>query len=356
MSEIFKRKYLFSITFFLFVFNSAIAQFVVDAGLSQTICPGDVVILGGSPSATGGKPPYKYSWSPSIGLSNDSISNPSASPLDFIIYTLVVTDDTGAVNSDVVSITLSYIVYVNAGDEKNFCLDGSDIIGGNNNVTGVGVSYAWSPMTGLNDSTLPRPTASPLLTTVYTLTATIAGCPAKSDSVIVTVIQPPPVNAGNDITIKEGETTTLHATGGFFYEWSPSYLVLYYNTANPDVEPIVTTSYYLYATDEAKRCHASDTVTVFVVPSNDVVFYNTFTPNNDGNNDTWYIGNIYKYPNNRLEIFNRNGKLLYKTNGYLNTWDGMTFLGEELPAATYFYMMDLGDGAGKFHGTVTIVK
>ncbi len=355
MSEILKRKHLFSIFLSLFVMNCALAQFAVDAGADQTICPGDNVILGGTPTASGGLAPYHYAWS-AAGVLIDSIANPSVSPTDFTIYTLTVIDDTNAViGYDAVSITISYILYVNAGAGTSFCLDGSDVIGGTDNVTGQGVTYSWSPLLGLNDSTSPRPTASPILTTKYTLTAAIAGCPPKIDTVLVTVIQPPPINAGNDITIKEGETATLHASGGFFYQWTQHFTLKYENTADPDAEPIVTTDYFLYGTDAEKRCHASDTVRVDVVPCNKVVFYNTFTPNNDGNNDTWYIGNISKYPNNRLEIYNRNGKLVYKASGYSNTWDGKTYLGDKLPAATYFYMMDLGDNAGLFHGTVTIV-
>lgn len=356
MRAVFKNQYLHLTFISLFIVNLAFAQFTVTAGTNQTICPGDSAYLGGSPTALGGKAPYTYLWSPSSGLSNASIPNPSAAPSDFTIYTLTVTDDTLAVKMGVVSVSYYYTQYVNAGVNPLFCKYGSDVIGGTVNVSGQGVSYAWSPSTGLSDSTAPRPTANPLQTTIYTLTATIAGCPPKIDTMTVTVIQPPPINAGKDITIKEGETVTLHAKGGFNYEWTPAGLVLYHTTANPDVEPIVTTTYYLYGTDEQKRCHASDTITVSVEPSNDVVFYNTFTPNDDGNNDKWYIGNIHKYPRNSLEIYNRNGKLVYKTTGYLNTWDGNSYLGEELPSATYFYMMDLGEGAGNFHGTVTIVK
>lgn len=357
MSTFFKSKYLFCFIFSLFVYNSAFSQFSVDAGMNQIICPGDSVILGGTPTASGGLAPYHYMWSSSTGEFIDSVANPVVFPTDFAVYTVTVTDDTlAAIGSDAMSVTISYIVYVNSGEAKDFCLDGSDIIGGNDNVTGVGVTYSWSPLEGLNDSTLPQPVAAPVITTVYTLTAEITGCPPKIDTVVITVIQPPPVNAGNDVTITEGETTILHASGGFFYEWSPAYLLFYDKTANPDAEPTVTTDYYVYGTDAEKRCFAYDTVTVSVIPSIEVVFYNTFTPNADGNNDTWYIGNIYKYPNNRVEIFNRNGKLVYKANGYLNNWDGKTFLGDQLPAATYFYMMDLGEDAGKFHGTITIVE
>jgi gliding motility-associated-like protein len=359
MNAIFNMKYLFSCIISLFIINFAFGQFTINAGANQTICPGDSAHLGGTPTATGGKAPYKFLWTCSIsssGLSSSLISNPSAMPSDFAIYTLRVTDDTGAVKTKTVSVSFYYTQYVNAGINTSFCLYSSDVIGGTGNILGQGVDYTWSPSVGLNDSTLPRPTAKPAITTIYTLTANFLGCPPKIDTMIVTVIQPPPINAGDDITIKEGVTYTLHAKGGFNYDWTPAELLMYPTTANPDAEPRVATTYYLYGTDAQKRCHASDTVTIFVEPCNDVVIYNTFTPNNDGNNDIWYISNIYKYPKNNLEIYNRNGKLVYKATGYLNTWDGKSYLGEELPSATYFYMLDLGDGAGNFHGTVSIVK
>lgn len=335
---------------------SGSAQFLtVDAGPDVLLCPGNNSIIGGSPTAAGGLPPYTYSWSPATGLSSDSSPNPVASPTDNISYTLTVTDDTGAVQTDIINITMAYISLVNAGDPIDFCRDESGTIGNTYNVTGQGVNYSWAPSTGLNDTTLPRPTADPTETIVYTLTATMAGCPPKIDSVTVTVIQPPPIFAGNDTTIKEGERLTLHASGGFNYEWYGINL-MYNTTADPDAEPIYSTTYIVYGTDAEKRCHAYDTIAVFVTPSDDVVFYNTFTPNADGNNDTWYIGNITKYPNNRLEIYNRNGKLVFKQHGYDNLWDGKSYLGETLPATTYYYIMDLGNNAGVYKGTVSIVK
>ena len=93
-----------------------------------------------------------------------------------------------------------------------------------------------------------------------------------------------------------------------------------------------------------------------MIPDSNVVLYNTFTPNYDGNNDYWYIGNIYKYPSNHLEVYNRDGKLVYKANGYFNTWDGKSYTGNELPSATYFYVLDLGNGTAALHGIVTIVR
>lgn len=357
MNMRFKLRHLISVLCICCMYNTVLSQpLTADAGPDNTICPNGDVILGGSPSGSGGQAPYTYSWAPPDGLSNTSIANPTAAPGNSITYTLTVTDDTGAVQTDMVDITMSQLFFTGAGAATDICLDQSGIIGGANNPALLGVSFSWSPAASLNDPTLPQPTAEPDTTTVYTLTSTIAGCPPKVDSVKVTVIQPPPIYAGEDITINEGERATLHASGGYNYAWSGGGGLTYPNTADPDAEPIINATYFLYGTDATNRCFAYDTINVFVIPGDDVVFYNTFSPNKDGNNDTWYIGNILKYPNNRLEIYNRNGKLVYKANGYTNQWDGKSYLGEELPAATYFYIMELRDGAGTYRGTVSMVK
>ncbi|KKN08105.1 hypothetical protein LCGC14_1060080 [marine sediment metagenome] len=47
-----------------------------------------------------------------------------------------------------------------------------------------------------------------------------------------------------------------------------------------------------------------------------------FTPNGDGNNDSWVIPGIDNYPNNRVSVFNRWGNLVFEAKGYANDWDG----------------------------------
>ena len=74
--------------------------------------------------------------------------------------------------------------------------------------------------------------------------------------------------------------------------------------------------------------------------------YHGFTPNNDNVNDSWVIGNIGKYPDNNVSIFNRWGELVWKTNGYNNDienkyWSGRRNVGGNgtLPDGTYFYLI-----------------
>ncbi|MCV9929477.1 gliding motility-associated C-terminal domain-containing protein [Flavobacterium sp. LS1R49] len=79
--------------------------------------------------------------------------------------------------------------------------------------------------------------------------------------------------------------------------------------------------------------------------------YNEFSPNDDGQNDTFYIDCITQYPDNRLQIFNRWGNLIYNKKGYNNTWDGKADgSAKVLPEGTYFYILDLGDGSAKTSG------
>jgi len=72
-----------------------------------------------------------------------------------------------------------------------------------------------------------------------------------------------------------------------------------------------------------------------------------FSPNGDGVNDFYVIRGITDYPNNTLTILNRWGNVVYKKNGYDNTWDGKTsegvrFGGDELPEGTYFFILEYG--------------
>lgn len=337
-----------------FLSQNLFAQFTADAGNDKTVCPGLGITIGGSPTANGGLPPYTYSWQPTSGLTGANTENPTANPSSSISYTVTVTDDTGAVRTDVMTVYLNSISTVTAGRDTSICENSNALIGSFSNPSGI--IYSWSPGSTLNDSTIAAPTSYPVSTSVtYTLTATTAGCPPKTDNVRVNVIPTPPINAGPDVTIQEGEVAILTASGGYFYAWGNGPTLNYIYSESCDAEPIITTTYYLYGTDESNTCPGYDEVTVFVEPNDEVVIYNTFTPNGDGNNDFWYIGNIYKYPDNILEVYSRYGKLVYRTTAYANNWDGRVS-GTEIPAGTYFYNLDLGNGSPKHHGTITIIK
>ena len=128
-----------------------------------------------------------------------------------------------------------------------------------------GASYSWSPAGSLSNPNISNPTASPNATTTYTVTApSQGGCPGSD---VVTVFVYPPFNpsAGPDKDICIGETTTLHATGGSSYSWSPAGSLNNPNISNPDANPAVTKTYTVTVTN-SNGCIETDEVTVFVHP------------------------------------------------------------------------------------------
>ena len=83
--------------------------------------------------------------------------------------------------------------------------------------------------------------------------------------------------------------------------------------------------------------------------------FNEFSPNDDQQNDTFYIECIENYPDNLLQVFNRWGNLVYFKKGYDNTWDGKDYKSSrKLPEGTYFYILDLGDNFMKTSGWLYI--
>ncbi|MGE5406907.1 MAG: gliding motility-associated C-terminal domain-containing protein, partial [Methanosarcina sp.] len=83
---------------------------------------------------------------------------------------------------------------------------------------------------------------------------------------------------------------------------------------------------------------------------------NIISPNGDLVNDTWIIDRKELYPAMEVKIFNRRGKLVWKSDrGYGKPWDGKGN-GVELPIDSYHYIIDLHDGSKPVLGTITIVK
>ncbi|GIQ61033.1 hypothetical protein Flavo103_41690 [Flavobacterium collinsii] len=214
-----------------------------------------------------------YSWSPSTGLSSATVSNPTANPTVTTTYTVTATNTaSGCTATDAVTVTVDTTLPVaNAGTDfsKTCTVNPTGMAIGAAAVAGV--TYSWSPSTGLSSATVSNPTANPTATTIYTVTATntASGCTA-TDAVTVTVDTTLPVaNAGTDFT----KTCTVNPTGmaigaatvaGTTYSWSPSTGLSSATVSNPTANPTVTTTYTVTATNTASGCTATDAVTVTV--------------------------------------------------------------------------------------------
>ena len=226
----------------------------VDAGLDQTLCPGETAQLNavGVAGAT-------YSWSPAGTLSNPNIANPIASPTATTEYVVqaVGSDgcaafDTMLVEVGVLDLEVSADTAICAGDTIQISASGGD-------------TYLWTPNSNINSTTDASPTVYPASTTMYFVeSTTVDGCTC-SDSILVTVEAVPVANAGPDQIICQGDTATLQASGGSNYSWTPSTGLSNTNIANPEAFPNTTTE-YVVSVENSLGCGTSDTVLVTVNP------------------------------------------------------------------------------------------
>ena len=76
-------------------------------------------------------------------------------------------------------------------------------------------------------------------------------------------------------------------------------------------------------------------------PSDEILIYNAFSPNNDGINDYFKIEGIERQTGNVLCVFNRWGNVVYRQENYKNDWTG-TWKDQPLPDGTYYYVLEYG--------------
>ncbi|NNM95624.1 MAG: T9SS type A sorting domain-containing protein, partial [Bacteroidia bacterium] len=231
------------------------------------ICSGDSISL----TATGAT---NYTWSPATGLNAITGATVKASPLATTSYT--VTGSNGSCTSTaVVLVTVKATPRITVTPSSaTICATGPGVT-----LTASGAaSYAWSPPGGLSNISVPVVTASPTVTTTYTVTGTSEGC---SGSAIVTITVDNSVEAaisGKD-TICAGDSTTLTASGGGNYTWSTGSTASIIN-----VKPPSTEQYKVIV----RQGDCSDTATVLVV---------VITTCDEGINELSFNDNIVLFPN-----------------------------------------------------------
>jgi gliding motility-associated-like protein len=145
----------------------------------------------------------------------------------------------------------------------------------------------------------------------------------------------------------------LTATGGvdginYVYKWS--------DNSTSDVISDISSGWYSVKVTDLNNCSVRDSVYVDPLHETCLIIPNAISPNGDGINDEWNIGNKELYPDLEIKIFNRWSELIWKSGkGYPDPWDG-TSNGRKLPIDSYHYIIDLHNGSKPLIGNVTIVR
>ena len=258
---------------------------------------------------------------------NQSISNPSSQKLAVgaNVFNVKISNALGCFVNVKLTLTLNPKPVLNMPQTAEFC-SGKTI----NLDAGSGFSsYAWSkdnnPRVISTSQIFPVSTAGK-----YTVKVKNGfGC---ENSASVTVTQSS-LGAITGVQIVNNSATIIMSNpGDFLYSldnisWQKS--ISFTNLSNGNHTAFVKTS---------GGCVIGQmNFTIFNVP-------NSFTPNDDGINDTWKIDGMENYPNSDIKVYDREGKVLLSkiTNGTFE-WDGK-FASRPLPSGSYWYVIKVSDG------------
>ena len=153
--------------------------------------------------------------------------------------------------------------------------------------------------------------------------------------------------AGSSVTL-----SVVNSNPNYMYNWSFNGTVVASGdsyTINPQMNQsgIYTVTAINNSGCPPQTSEISLTVLPFVI-----VIPESFSPNNNGVNEYFYIENLELFPNSLIWIYNRWGTEVYQSNNYQNDWDGRSqskynVAGDELPEGTYYYIFQLGGTEGQ---------
>ncbi|HEY6503989.1 MAG TPA: PKD domain-containing protein [Chitinophagaceae bacterium] len=163
------------------------------------------------------------------------------------------------------------------------------------------------------------------------------------------IINPlPTVSMPAQMTIQVGFPVQIPATysaGTNTWQWSPATGLSCATCPTPDAGPRFNTTYQVIFTNN-NGCSNSDTILVIVVCKDGNLFMpNTFSPNNDGNNDSFYPRGKGLYSIKVLRIFNRWGEIVFEkrefpVNSPSSGWNG-TYKGKKPQPDVYVYQVEV---------------
>jgi gliding motility-associated-like protein len=327
----------------------------VDAGNDVLLCRDDSVQL----QARGAD---KYNWKTANSLSCIGCDKPFVAPKETTVYHVTGFSRFGCSSTDSVKVRVRQKFSVTVSANDSLCAGNSTTI----SATGAD-QYSWSPTTGLDHANIANPKARPLTSTLYTLVAKDNdNCFTQTASVFIKVNPIPTIDAGEDLSLPAGGSVQLKTTSSTdvnSWQWSPAYNLSCTNCSTPKAAPKRTTKYAVTVKNSG-GCTNTDHVTVLVVCNNGNLFIpNTFSPNNDGNNDRFYPRGRGIAMIRSLRVFNRWGEVVFErvnfnANDAAAGWDG-THKGQQLSTDVFIYSCEVvceNNEVLPFTGDISLIR
>ncbi|MEJ7735836.1 MAG: PKD domain-containing protein [Chitinophagaceae bacterium] len=327
---------------------------LLDAGNNVVICREESYTLKGLAN--------NYSWSPSQQVSCTNCPNPVARPLNTTTFILSTTSIFGCKAQDSVIIEVKQPFKMSASAGDTIC------IGNAVNLFASGADgYRWSPSSGLDSVTSPKPRVRPGSTTTYRVIGSDnKNCFSDTAYVPIIVYPYPSVEAGDNKTVMVGSSVTLKpkiSEDVKNIKWLPASGLNCNNCAEPVASPRQTTSYSIEVSNQG-GCLVKDEVTVYVVcKEGNLYMPNTFSPNGDGNNDQFYPRGKGIYGIKSFKIFNRWGEMVFEryniqANSSEAGWNGK-HKGVDAGQDVYVYLIEVvceNSSVLAFKGNITLIR
>ena len=212
-------------------------------------------------------------------------------------------------------------------------------------------AYNWTVLGSGTISNSATTSVTPKETTTYAVTMTRGLCSAE-DQIEVKVTSQPVIVRMDSVGVRSREVVTEPGKGtGMFYYWlDGNDGVMFTETLLNDLNFGTHTVYVKDENGCSNSYKFSLEAPVPVIPA-------YFTPNGDGQNDTWIVETLAEvYPNAVIHIYDRFGKIVAEFLGAeADGWDG-TYKGNALPSTDYWYMIDIEEIDRQYTGHFTLLR
>lgn len=209
----------------------------IEVETPEPICPGETVQLNATGTAT------SYLWSPATGLSSTTIANPVFSGVNSQEYTV-----TGSTICGTATETVNVVVgntEVSISEDEQICPGESVQLEASG-----GVSYLWSPATGLSATDIANPVASPQENISYEVLITTENDCEVTEQMSITILPPAPTLQGKTEYVScNGSAIYMNVSGAAEYSWSPAIGLNFANIANPIASPFHSMTYTVTGTN-----------------------------------------------------------------------------------------------------------
>lgn len=240
------------------------ALITVNATPTVTILPAVPVICSGDSITLNASGALNYEWMPSGGLNCTTCSSPHAGPANATTYTVVGISLKGCTDTTLLTVTVNTTptVSVVSTNTTTICSSDTSFLKASGAAT-----YTWSPSIGLSASTGANVSALPNVTTTYTVTGSNGSGCSSTDSIVINVIPSPTLSVSATATpICSGTSTTLTASGGSAYTWSPAGSLSASTGSSVTASPLVTTTYTVSAINGG-ACASIGNVVLTITPT-----------------------------------------------------------------------------------------